>query len=194
VGKEENMKRTGLVRWGGLAAMVGGVIFAVDGSLGGPEAVGTLRWSTVLFLLSMMVLIVALHLLQKERERYGPQGAVVSATAFVGVALAVVSYILMDFVISLESLGITLFLLGLLVATPGIIALGVITLVVEVLPRWSGAALICGNPLLGLFFILIFYAENFALGSLLVAVPWIVVGFAVFRAASHQTQQPSRVR
>jgi hypothetical protein len=176
--------------------MVGGAIFFVNGSLGGPEAVGTLRWSTVLLLLSMMVLIVALHLLQRERERYGLQGALVSATAFVGVALAVVGYILMDFVISLESLGIILFLLGLLVATTGIIPLGVITLVVEVLPRWSAAALICGNPLLGLFFLIIFYAlaENFALGSLLVAVPWIVVGFAVFRAASHQTQQPSRVR
>jgi hypothetical protein len=186
------VKGTGLIRWGSLAAMVGGVIFAVDGSLVGPEAMGTLRWFTVLFLLSMMVLIVALHLLQ--RERYGLQGALVSATAFVGVALAVVGYILLDFVIFSEGLGIILFLLGLLVATTGIIPLGVITPGVGVLPRWSAAALICGNPLLGLFFILIFYAENFALGSLLVAVPWIVVGFAVFRAAGRRPQQPVSVR
>ena len=176
--------------------MVGGVIFAVNGSLGDPEELSTIRWPTVLFLLSMMVLIVALHLLQRERERYGLQGALVSATAFVGVALAVVGYILMDFVISLESLGIILFLLGLLVATTGIIPLGVITLVVGVLPQWSGAALICGNPLLGLFFLIMFYgmAWNFALGSLLVAVPWIVVGFAVFRAAGRRAQRPVRVR
>ena len=188
------MSSSNLIRWGGLAAMVGGVIFAVNGSLGGPEAVGTLRWSTVLLLLSMMVLIVTLHLLQRERERYGLQGRVVSATAFVGVALAVVGYMLMDFVIFLEGLGIILFLLGLLVATIGIIALGGITLFVGVLPRWSAAALIAGNPLLGLFFILIFYAEHFAFGSLLVAVPWIVVGFAVFRAAGRRRQRPVRVR
>ena len=109
-------------------------------------------------------------------------------------ALTAVGYILVDFVIFLEGLGSILFLLGLLVATPGIIALGGITLVVGVLPRWSAAALIAGNPLLGLFFILIFYAEHFALGSLLVAVPWIVVGFAVFRAVGRRPQRPVRVR
>jgi hypothetical protein len=49
--------------------MVGGVNFAVNGSLVGPEA-DPLRVSTVLFLLSMMALIIALHLLQRGRERY----------------------------------------------------------------------------------------------------------------------------
>jgi hypothetical protein len=63
------MSSSNLIRLGGLAAVVGGVIFAVNGSLVGPEA-DTLRVSTVLFLLSMMALIIALHLLQRGRERY----------------------------------------------------------------------------------------------------------------------------
>ena len=57
--------------------MVGGVIFAVNGSLAGPAELGgtlRLRVSTVLFLLSIMALIVALHFLQWDRERYGIGG------------------------------------------------------------------------------------------------------------------------
>jgi hypothetical protein len=162
------MNRTSLIRLGGLAAMVCSVIFAVNGSLVDPEGVSSLRWSTLLFLLSVMAVIAALHLLQRERERYGNGGALVSATAFVGVALTVAGYVLVDFIIFLEGLGSTLFLVGLLVATIGIVGLAIVALVVGVLPRWGVAALICGNPLFGFFIIYFFlYGGNFALGSAL---------------------------
>ena len=183
-----------LIRLGGLAAMVGGVIYAVSASLVGRGGVGTLRWSIVLFLLGMMAVIAALHFLQRERERYGLGGALVSATAFVGVALTVGGYILIDFIISLEGLGTLLFLVGALVGTIGIIGLAMVTLKVGVLPRWGGAALIAGNPLLAVCISVVFYFVFFALGSWLVASPWIVVGFAVFLAAGRRTERPSRVR
>ena len=186
------MKRTGLIRLGGLAAIVGSLIFAVHGSLLDPE--GTLVVSTVLALLSVMAVIVALHLLQ--RERYGYEGALASASAFVGVALALGGFIGFPSMPRGDVLGvgtdILLLGMGMLAATIGIIALGIFTLGAGGLPWWGGAALIAGNPLVGV--LLLFFGLDFLFGSWPVVVPWVVVGFAVFRAASHQTQQPSRVR
>ena len=87
---------------------------------------------------------------------------------------------------------ILLFSIGMLVATIGIIALGIFTLDAGVLPRWCGAALIAGNPLLEV--LLFFVGLDFLFGSWPVVVPWVVVGFAVFRTGTRQSQQPSRVR
>jgi hypothetical protein len=179
--------------------MVGGVIFAVNGSLVGPEAdplgpeADTLRVSTVLFLLSMMALIIALHLLQRGRERYDYGGALASAAAFVGVALTAGGYILV-FIGFLEGLGTILLFVGLAAAGIGMIVLAIVTLDVGVLPRWGGVALIIGNPLLGVLIIISSYRSNFLLGSWLVVVPWVLVGFAVFRAAGRLPERPSRVR
>jgi hypothetical protein len=174
-----------------MAAMVGGIIFAVFGCLVGPEE-GTLRVSTVLVLLSVMAVIGALHLL--HRERYGYRGALASASAFVGVALTAGGYVL-AFIVFLGGLGfILLFLVGVLVAAMSNIVLAIVTLAVGVLPRWGGAALITGNPLLGVVILGSSYGPNFLLGSWLVVVPWVVVGFAVFRAAGRRTERPSRVR
>jgi hypothetical protein len=181
-----------LIRLGGLAAMVGGFIYAVSASLVGRGGVGTLRWSLVLFLLGMMAVIAALHFLQ--RERYGKWGALASVAALLGVALTVAGYILVDFVVSLEGLGTIVFLVGALVATMGILGLAIVTLEAGVLPRWGGAALAAGNPLLAVFISVVSYFAFFALGSWLVASPWIVVGFAVFLAAGRRTERPSRVR
>jgi hypothetical protein len=177
--------------------MVGGIIFGVRESLlGRPDEPPGL---VTLFLLSEMAAIVALHLLQRGRERYGREGVLASATAFIGVALTVGGYILSDLfyrlgVISLERLGIIMFLVGVLVAFIGNIVLAIATLDVGVLPRWGGAALMAGNPLLGVFILVVTNHLVSPIGSWLVAVPWVVVGFAVFRAGGQRTEQPSRVR
>ena len=191
---EAAMASSMLIRSGGLAAMVGGVTYAVSASLVGRGGVGTLRWSIVLFLLGMLAVIAALHFLHRGRERYGNWGALASVAALVGVALTVGGYILVDFVISLETLGTIVFLVGALVGTMGIIGLALATLNVGVLPQWAGGTLILGNPLLAVFISVVSYFGFFALGSWLVASPWIVVGFAVFLAAGRRTERPSRVR
>src|SRR5215212_1713333 len=186
-----------LIRLGGLAAMACSIIFGVRESLlGRPDEPPSLM---TLFLLSEMAAIVALHLLQRGRERYGRKGTLASATALVGLALTLGGYILSNRyerlgVISLERLGTTMFLVGVLVATIGILFLTMFTLDAEVLPPWAGATLILGNPL---FAVLIHVVTNSLvppIGSWLVAVPWIVVGFAVFRAAGRRTEQRTRVR
>ncbi len=188
------MATSNLVRLGGPAAMGGGVIFAVQERL---DPGGTLIVPINLALLSVMAVIVALHLLQ--RKRYGYEGALASAAVFVGVALVLVGgtavpSMLPGGVMDVMGIGTDILLMGvgMLVATIGITALGIFTLNAGVLPWWGGAALIAGNPLLGA--ILLFVGLDFLYGAWPVVVPWVVVGFAVFRAASHQTQQPSRVR
>jgi hypothetical protein len=204
INKEAGVLSSILIRLGGLAAMAGGIIFGVRESLlGRPDEPPGL---VTLFLLSEMAAIVALHLLQRGRERYGRKGTLASATAFVGLALTVGGYILSDRyerlgVISLERLGTTMFLVGLFVAAIAIAGLAMATLQVAiatpdaaVLPWWVWAALMAGNPLLGLIIIVVSYGSTSPLGSWLVAVPWIVVGFAVFRAAGRRTERPSRVR
>jgi hypothetical protein len=170
-----------LIRWGGLAAMAVGIIFGVRESLlGRPDEPPSLM---TLFLLSEMAAIVALHLLQRGRERYGRKGTLASATALVGLALTLGGYILSDRyerlgVISLERLGTTMFLVGVLVAAIGIAALAMVTLGVAidtpeeaVLPWWVWAALMAGNPLLAVLILVVTNALVSPIGSWLVAVP-----------------------
>lgn len=149
--------------------------------------------SFALLLLGAMAAIAALHALQRELygpgawERYG-LGALTSLTPLVGIALILVGdlgdiwglryQVLAD----LRPVAMNLFLIGLLVATVGILALGVATIAARKLPWWCGAALIAGSPPIALF-----------LGPLM-GVPWSLVGYAVFRAGSRRTERPSQVR
>lgn len=88
----------------------------------------------VLLPIGAMAAIAALHALQ--RERYGWAGAVISLTAFIGLALATGA--LTVGVISpspdLDSL-FNVVLIGLLVATVGIVLLGGLSIAMGVLPR-----------------------------------------------------------
>jgi hypothetical protein len=173
------MKRTSLIRLGGLAAMVGGALYATLSLLG--------LWGltesvyTVLPLLGVMAAIAALHAIQ--RERYGWRGTLASFAIFVGAALVIVG---MPLVIAAGAhadwLGIAQWIVvaGLLAMTLGLVSVGFVTITTRVLPWWSGAALIV-SPI-------------FAVLGPLVGVPWVFVGYAIFRAATRQTEQPSRVR
>jgi hypothetical protein len=202
------MNRTSLIRLGGLAAMVGGVIYAGVSLIEERLAeylyyMGNIGYGFIAVLLPLgaMAAIVALDALQ--RELYGWAGAMVSLTAFFGLALATGA--LTVGVIStspnLDSLFITL-LIGLLVATVGITLLGALTIATgTTLPRWCGVALIAGSPV-GVFLTMVPSAAlegTFPLGGVvfqaLGGVPWILVGFAIFRAAgAHLPEQRSRVR
>jgi hypothetical protein len=199
------VKRGGLIRLGGLAAMVGGVVYAGVGLVEEQLAVylyymGNIGGGFVAVLLPLgaMAAIAALHAL--HRGRYGLRGALVSLTAFVGLALATGA--LTVGVISaspaLDSL-VNALLIGLLVATVGLALLGGLTIATGMLPWWCGVALIAGSPV-GVFLTMILSVAlggTVLLGGALQAlggVPWVLVGYAVIRAGGLQTQQPSRVR
>jgi hypothetical protein len=147
----------------------------------------------VLLILSVMVLIAAVHALQVES--YGPGaveriglGALTILPSIVGLALILVGYLgdigglRYQVLAALRPMALNLELLGWVVATVGLLVLAVVTLIVRVLPWWVGVAMIAGNPLIALF-----------LGPLL-GVPWALVGYAVLRTAGRRTEQPSRVR
>jgi hypothetical protein len=200
------MKHTFLIRIGGLALIVGGVVYAVASILGDPFSMADVprNWarvfkvSFVLFLLGVMAAIVALHFLQ--RERYGREGAFASAACVgvVGVALSFgFDFWFLRFAKEVYLFGgriellIFLGLVGTLVGIIGIVALGIFTLQARVLPWWCGLALIAGNPFFEVF--LFFFGLDNLYGTWPVVVPWVVVGVAVFLAATRQTQQPSRL-
>jgi hypothetical protein len=199
------VKRGNFIRLGGLAAMVGGVVYAGVGLIEERLAeylyyMGNIGdgFVAVLLPLGAMAAIAALHAL--HRERYGLPGALVSLTAFIGLALATgaLTVGVISTFPALDSLFNTL-LIGLLVATVGIALLGGLTIATGMLPWWCGVALIAGSPV-GVFVMMI---PSAALGGALPlggvfqalgGVPWVLVGFALFRAGGRQTQQPSRVR
>ncbi len=93
-------------------------------------------------------------------------------TAFVGVAIT--------FVGVHDTSSMLFLIVGALVVIVGFVALGIATVAARVLPWWCGAALMVFPifPALG------------PLGG----VPWVVVGYALFRAGSRLPEQPSRVR
>jgi hypothetical protein len=185
--------------------MVGGVVYAGVG-LGEERLAEYLYYMgnigdgfiAVLLPVGAMAAICAVHALQSAI--YGWTGTVVALTAFVG--LAVATGALTVGVVSaspdLDSL-FNVLVIGLLVATVGIVLLGGLTAATGVLPRWCGEALMAGSPV-GVFLTMLPSAVlggTLPLGGAFQAlggVPWVVVGYAVFRAGGRQAQQPSRVR
>ncbi len=193
------MQSSNFIRWCGLAAIVGGVVYASLGLLigplvrylyspSGPWDLPVLRYSESIFLflllLGAMAAIAGLHTLQ--RERYGLVGALASLTAFVGVAIILVGG-LVDILAGQRYPGVaSILIVAVLVATIGLVALGTATIAARVLPWWCGASIILGSPPFVFFF-----ASLYEVLSSLVGVAWALVGYALLRRARvRQAQQP----
>ena len=194
-----------IVRLGGLLAIVGGLAATILGLLYVLQAWGiTLDFTAMalskghyenpvanMLLVGVLAAIAALHFVQ--RLHYGRWGTLAFLGAFVGVAMILVDQLLVAFSL--------LFVIGLLVATVGIITVGAVTLLsAGVLPRWCGIAIIAGSPP-GVGILFAFFTPLGMVGILpgevgwaLAGIPWIVVGYAAFRAPTRQTRQPSRVQ
>ena len=176
------MSSWNLIRLGGLAAMVGGALYTLHALLWPAYRENLFFLFLLLGAMAAIAAIAALPILEGERWRI----LVASLVAFVGVALILV-YVL-AWLADQEKLPgvVSSGLVGLLVGTVGLLALGVLVIKFEVLPWWGGAALIAGSPILAAVL-------RFLAGPLL-GVGWAVVGYAVFRAAGRRTERPSRVR
>ena len=190
-----------LIRLGGLAAMVSGALYLSAELLNLPGGgalwrsyYGFLPGGGSLFFNALLVgamaatlAIAALYALRRDIS--GVLGTLSSVAAFVGVALTL-----------LGELGSPVAaVLGLLVESVGVIALGVVTMAVGELAWWCGVALIVWGwalvfllllPMMGVL------APPFPVswGGVLAGMIWIVVGFGVFRAARGRTEQPQRER
>ena len=205
------MSYSNLIRLGGLAAMVGGVLYAGVGLLVGRLAeelvsIGNIGYVFIVVLLPLGAMAAILALYGLHRERYGRAGLVLCLTAFLGLALATVALtlgVLATYPISAfpDSAWIFSWLLlyGALIATVGLVLLGDLSVARQILPRWCGVALVAGSPL-GVLLTMV-PSEALAGGSLigrafqaLGGVLWVVVGYYIFRAAGRRSERPSRVR
>jgi hypothetical protein len=174
-----------LIRLGGLAAVVGGIVYAALTLL--------IPFLEPMFFsllgLGIMVAVAALHLLQ--RERYGLPGTLAYLTIFIGIVLILGSNL--GFTEGLPwPLPERIFMVGVVVGALGMVALAIATITARVLPWWCGAALMVG----GFGFagsVLALSWTGFFLG-LLVGVAWAVVGYAILRARVRLPEHPSRVR
>ena len=165
--------------------MVGSVVFALVLLLR-PMLNAMLAEAVTLPMFFLLVVAVSVAVVSVAAllrgTRHGKSGALASGGSLVGVVLVFVG-LLMGFV------GIFVIPLGVLVATGGLGVLASLTTRMNALPWWGGVALVAG----GLSFILVLYLYH-PLEDSLMGVPWLVVGYAVFRAAARWPSQPSRVR
>ncbi len=184
-----------MIRWGGLAAMLSGALFAVKGvvilvSDADPSLVPP---ATLLFALGM----VGLH--ARLQGRGGPLAAIGILLAWVVVVASVVNLIGLALPIPTPGeadasilLRITYMVafLGILV---GLLALGIAALRARVMPSpWHAVPLAVGVvwlPLQAVGFVI-----SDGVGLILGGLAWALLGYVLWSKSSTSAQQPSRVR
>jgi hypothetical protein len=186
------MSYSNLIRVGGLAAMVGGVLQALVFSqpylsvplvrtlariLGiGPQGAFIIIIAGFVAVLALSVIaIVALD--AKQGWRYGLIAVLASLAAAGGGAL-----VLAGMLAGMNSnLSVLVLIVGALILFLGLMALGIVTIAAGMLPWWYGAMIIL-SPALTM------------LGPI-GGVAWALVGYGIFRAAGQRrTERPARVR
>ncbi len=172
------------IRWGGLAAVLGGLLWVAMGLLaiitGNSEEA---RYMDALFILTLLLVLggmVGLHALQKEN--YGRIGRAGFYLVIAGaLAMAVSLGVLLAGSEALEWLA-ALGSFGLLI---GFVLYGAASLQAKVLPRWCGVGLIVGLPAT------IFLRDY---GLILFGVLWLALGYVLWSRSGAVTEQSSRVR
>ena len=178
------MASSGLIRWGAVGLMLGGVIWVV---LGLSALVGYLqaipgREDVVLFVLAHLLLavgLVGLHALQEDSYgRLGRAGFYIALVAIAARVLGAVVFLAGSSALEWISLPATL---GMLV---GFVLYGVATLRARVLPRWYGLALIVSLPV---------SLPVAVYGTVLFGLFLVVLGYVLWLRRDATTEQPSRV-
>jgi hypothetical protein len=186
------MTSSNIVRWGGIAAMLGGLFWVVWSLLGRVsfEAAGSPFADLMLLLAALLTLggLVGLHALQGGN--YGRLGRAGFYTAAVGLLLQALAAL---FFMGSDAWEVTLQWLvapvGSWIILVGLVLYGAATLQARVLARWCGVGLIVVPPLAFYMNSKIFY------GSLaLFGVLWVALGYVLWTRSGTPTEQPSRVR
>jgi hypothetical protein len=179
------MATSGLIRWGAIGLMLGGVMWVV---LGLSALVGYLqaipgREDVVLFVVALLLTaagLVGLHTLQKDS--YGLLGQAGFYIALVAVAARILgAVVFLTGSLALEWISFP-GTLGMLV---GFVLCGVATLQARVLPRWYGLALIVSMPV---------SLPLAVYGTALFGLILLVLGYVLWSRRGTTTEQPSRVR
>ena len=194
------MSSSNLVRWGGIAAVVAGLVWIVLVLFSPRDASDVLFFSgssgKVIFivaLLSQVTGIAGLYVLQ--RGRHGRFGAVGALVAFVGFAIELIFVVVVSLGVGegggMVSLVLALLLaLGVIVSFVGLALLGIAILRMRTLPRWFGVLLIVGLPgAVILAIVLGALASWVAYG-----IFWLLVGYVLLSSNSTWVQRTTRTR
>lgn len=173
------MSSFGVVRWGGLAAVLAGVVFLVDEVI---ILMSPVPFLDVVFIVAMLLVLAGLvgfHALQKDY--YGRVGR----AGFYTIVAGIVSQVL-GLLVLLSGSASLLWLISLatLAVLVGFVLYGAATLQAGVLPRWCGVALVVVFPvglLLGVYAYLWF------------GLVWLALGYALWSRRGAATGQAARV-
>lgn len=176
------MNSSNWIRWGGLAAMLGGVVFVTDTVLTRTVADPTEdRWPDILFVVGILLVVVGLvgfH--ELHRGSYGRIGRAGFYTVVVASLIQVVG--LVGFLLGSMALE-WLILVGGLGSLVGFALYGAAILRAGLLPRWCGVAIIVALP------------ASIPLGeyaSLLFGLVWLALGYVLWSQRTASAGQPSR--
>lgn len=175
-----------LIRWGAIAAMLGGVVFLADTAVSltfaNPEED---RWLDIFFVVGILLVVAGLvgfHALQ--RESYGHVGR---AGFYTIVAASVVQAVGLIGFLAGSTAFEWLILVGGLGSLVGFVLYGIATLLAGVLPRWCGVALIVALP------------ASIPLGeyaNLMFGLVWLALGYTLWlrrESSAGQLSNASRV-
>lgn len=175
------MSSSALIRWGGLAAMLGGVVWLVDNLLflAFPQATWT---NAVVIVATLLVLVglVGFHALQgKNYGRIGRAGFWTVVIASLARILSLIVFLAGSNV--LVWLAYPVAALGMLV---GFVLYGAATLQARMLPRWCGVTLIIAFPVSFLFG---------KYSGIPFGIVWLALGYVLRSQRAQAAEQPSRV-
>ncbi len=187
------MMASRLIRLGGLAAMVSGLLFVTAPLLGRylPQALlGTMEVLLVVALLLMPVGMVGFHALQRQRYgRIGRIGFWMVVIAALAVALGSASYLWWGSVFGSSLLWLAM-PVGPLGLVAGFLLYGVATLQAKMLPRWCGVAFIIALPVA----LALSFPGSFASLFTVFGLMWLVLSYMLWSHKDTSAEQPSRVR
>ena len=181
-----------LIRWGGLAGVLAGVMYVLADILGllAPQQRVFDSFSDylqeVIFAVAVagtLGAIAGLHALQSGR--YGRLGAAGSLLAFIGYALFFVRTAVTILVGAQAAVRIST--VGVLAVLIGSVLLGAMTLRARVLPWWCGVLLIVGFPLSLASYVAL------SIGGIVLGIVWGLIGYALLSLRGTVEEQPSRV-
>jgi hypothetical protein len=184
-----------MVRWGGLAGLAAAVVFLLSAILtfisppqGLPSSFSDYLLEAILVVAFVLTLvtIAGLHAAQRHSGRYGLLGAAGFWMTFLGYVIVLVMVHLV--VLAGSEAIISVRLVGGLLVLVGSILLGAMTIRARVLPWWCGVLLIVGFPLGD-------FLDNVAVGSesIVFAIVWGLIGYALLSLSGTVAEQPSRV-
>ncbi len=189
------MNRTGLIRLGGLATMVGALLFVAAPLFSryfpqAMEPLPAMEAFLVVALILMPVGMVGFHALQgRNYGRVGLAGFWMAVVAPLAVALGSASYLWWGSVFGASLLWLAL-PVGPIVLLVGFALYGVATLRVRVLPRWCGVIFIVAMPVaLGSSIV-----GAFASVFVVFGFAWLALGYALWSQRDTSAERLSRVR